>query len=115
MFSPSRLSLRAAETSGYEADSGKFLGSLSYLERVKTKEEFPMSRNFYVRTHINFGARKQNAMYTYGRSEVKVKVEPRSTFRFTHGLSYIATFIIYARKILHAFARKTYAKVEINL
>ena len=46
LFTPSRVPLQARETSGYEADSGKFLGALSYLERVKTEGGFPMPRNF---------------------------------------------------------------------
>ena len=44
----------------------------------------------------------------YRRPRVNVKVEPRSSFTFTRGLSYIAS-------ILFTYARKNHATVEINL
>ena len=49
-----------------------------------------MPRNFTcVRTHVNFTrVNKLEAMYEVSR--VNVKVERRSTFTFTRGLSYIA-------------------------
>ena len=54
------------------------------------KGGFPLSRNFYVRSHVNF--MRLNIIETmYRRSRVNVKVEPRSTFTFTRGLSYIAS------------------------
>ena len=46
-----------------------------------SKSGFPPSRNFYVRTHINF-TRVNEIETMYGRSRVNVKVEPRSTFKF---------------------------------
>ena len=65
-------------------------GCCSCFCRVLTKSWFPLSRNFYVCTHVNFvWAHKKNTIY--GRSRVNVKVEPRSTFMFTRGLSYIAS------------------------
>ena len=43
-----------------------------------------------MRTHVNFT--RVNKMETmYGQSRVYVKVEPRSTFTLTRGLSYIAS------------------------
>ena len=43
-----------------------------------------------MRTHVNFTL--VNEIETiYGRSRINVKVEPRSTFTFTRGLSYIAS------------------------
>ena len=47
------------------------------------------------------------------RSRANVKVEPRSTFTFMGGLSYIAS-ISFTRLNFPAFARKNYAIVEIN-
>ena len=48
-----------------------------------------------MRTHVNFTL--VNEIETiYGRSRINVKVEPRSTFTFTRGLSYIA-FISFTR------------------
>ena len=59
--------------------------------RVESKGGFPLSRNFYVHTHVNF-TRVNKTETMYGRSRVNVKVEPPSTFTFTRGLSYIASF-----------------------
>ena len=57
---------------------------------INLKGGFPLSRNFSVRTHVNFT--RVNKMETmYGRSRVYVKVEPRSTFTLTRALSYIAS------------------------
>ena len=66
-----------------------FTASLSMylLVRHSDKGGFPLSRNFYVRTRLNF-TRINEIEKMYGRSRVKVKVEPRSTFTFTRGLSY---------------------------
>ena len=69
-------------------------------------------RNFYVRTHVNF-TRVNKIETMHVRSRVNVKVEPRSTFTFMGGLSYIA-FISFTRLDFPAFARKNYATVEIN-
>ena len=53
---------------------------------------FPLSRNFSMRTHVDFTrANKIEAMYE--RPQVNAKVEPRSTFTFTRGLSYIASIL----------------------
>ena len=54
----------------------------------------------------------------YEKPRVNVKVEPRSTFTFTRGFSYITSILIYARKTrssLRPYARKNYATVEIHL
>ena len=68
-------------------------------QNVKTGG-FPLSRNFSVRTHVNY-ARVHKIETLYGRSRIYVKVEPRSTSTFTRGLSYIAsisfTRVIYVR------------------
>ena len=69
-------------------------------------------RNFYVRTHVNF-LRVNKVETMHARSRAKVKVEPRSTFTFMGGLSYIAS-ISFTRLNFPAFARKNYATVEIN-
>ena len=56
--------------------------------RNLSKGGFPLPRNFpYVRTTTRVN--KIGTMY--GRSRVYVKVEPRSTFTYTRGLSYIAS------------------------
>ena len=58
------------------------------------KGGFPLSRNFYVRTDVNF-----NWLYVRKWApRVNVKVEPRSTFTFTRGFSYITSILIYVRK-----------------
>lgn len=46
---------------------------------------FSLFRKFYVRTHVN----EIDAIN--GRSRAKVKVEPRSAFTFTRGLSHITS------------------------
>ena len=54
----------------------------------------------------------------YEKPRENVKVEPRSTFTFTRGFSYINSILIYARKAswsLRPYARKNYATVEIHL
>ena len=54
----------------------------------------------------------------YEKPRVNEKVEPRSTFTFTRGFSYITSILIYARKAsesLRPYARKNYATVEIHL
>ena len=57
---------------------------------INLNGEFPPSRNFSVRTHVNFT--RVNKMETmYGRSRVYVKAEPRSPFTLTRALSYIAS------------------------
>ena len=61
--------------------------------RYVTWRRFPLSRNFYVRTHVN------KTKELYPRSRENVKVEPRSTYTFRRHLSYNAfTDFIYARK-----------------
>ena len=97
-----------------------------------------MSRNFYLRTYVNF-TRVNKIEATYGGSRVNVKV--RSSFTFARGLSYIASIsftrvnftcirteklresgnelihcLLYLRTYnLRAYARKNYATVEIHL
>ena len=52
------------------------------------KGGFPLSRNFYVRTHVNFTP--VNTVRTmYGKSRVSVNVEQGSTFTFARDLPYI--------------------------
>ena len=65
-----------------------------------------------MRTHVNF-LRVNKVETMHARSRAKVKVEPRSTFTFMGGLSYIAS-ISFTRLNFPAFARKNYATVEIN-
>ena len=56
------------------------------------KGGFPLSHNFYVRTHLNFTrVNKIEAMYK--RSRVNVKFEPRSTFMITRDRPYIASIL----------------------
>ena len=62
---------------------------------------------FYVRTRVN----KTETMYE--RSRVNVKVEPRSTFTFTGGLSYIAS-ISFMHVNFTCVRTEKYAIVEIN-
>ena len=45
--------------------------------RVEGKGGFPLSRNFYVHTHVNF-TRVNKTETMSGRSRVKVKVKPRT-------------------------------------
>ena len=52
------------------------------------KGGFPLSRNFYVRTHVNF-TRVNKIQTMYERSRVSVNVEQGSTFTFTRDLPYI--------------------------
>ena len=65
-------------------------GLKRWLSQVRIfKGGFPLLRNFYVSTHVNF-MRVNKIKAMYGRSRVNVKVEPRSTFTLTCGVSYIA-------------------------
>ena len=65
-------------------------GLKRWLSQVKIfKGGFPLLRNFYVSTHVNF-TRVNKIEAMYGRSRVNVKVEPRSTFTLSRGVSYIA-------------------------
>ena len=65
-------------------------GLKRWLSQVRIfKGGFPLLRNFYVSTHVNF-MRVNKIKAMYGRSRVNVKVEPRSTFTLTRGVSYIA-------------------------
>ena len=57
---------------------------------ARSEGGFPLSRNFYVRTHVNF-TRVNKIETMYGRPHVNVNVEPCSTFTITLGLSYIAS------------------------
>ena len=54
-----------------------------------SKSGFPLSRNFHVRTHVNF-TRVNKIEVMYDRPRVNVKVERGSTFAFTRDLPYIA-------------------------
>ena len=73
---------------------------------------FPPSRNFSVRTHVNF-TRVNEIEAMYERSHVNVKVEPRSTFTLTSDLSCIAS-ILFANVKVRTNACKNYATVEIH-
>ena len=53
---------------------------------------FPLSRNFYVGTHVNF-TRVNKIETIYGRSHVNMKVKPRSNFTITSGLSHIVSIL----------------------
>ena len=65
-------------------------GLKRWLSQVRIfKGGFPLLRNFYVSTHVNF-TRVNKIKAMYGRSRVNVKVEPRSIFTLTRGVSYIA-------------------------
>ena len=65
-------------------------GLKRWLSQVRIfKGGFPLLRNFYVSTHVNF-MRVNKIKAMYGRSRVNVKVEPRSTLTLTRGVSYIA-------------------------
>ena len=61
-----------------------------------------------------FNVRKRNRDNVNGWSRVNVKVEPRTTFAFTRGLSYIAS-ISFTYVNFTSTARKNYATVEIHL
>ena len=61
------------------------------LGRV-TQGLFPLSRNFSVRMHVKFRCVNEiEAMYE--RSQVSVKVEPRSTFTLTRESPHIASIL----------------------
>ena len=84
---------------------------------------FPLSRNFYVSRHVNFTrVNKIEAMYR--RSCINVKVEPRSPFTFTRGLSYIASISFTHGKITRQWkstltvnfhCRVIFTRVKVNL
>ena len=78
----------------------------------KRKGGNPRSRNFYVCTHVNF-TRLNKIETMYERSRVNVKVEPRSTFTFTCGLSYIAS-ISFRHVNFACVRRENYSAVEIK-
>ena len=60
----------------------------SFLKGLKGG--FPLSRNSYVRAHVNFTpVNKTETMYE--RSRVSVNVEQGSTFTFTSDLPYIVS------------------------
>ena len=85
-----------------------FTASRSVFCRQGTDSEkggFPLSHNFYVRTHLNFkGVNKIETVYE--RSSVNLKVEPRSTFTF-YAWPFIHYFyVIYARN----FSVRTHVK-----
>ena len=63
-------------------------GSTFTFTRDLSQGGFPLSRNFYLRTYVNF-TRVNKIEATYGGSRVNVKV--RSSFTFARGLSYIAS------------------------
>ena len=54
------------------------------------KGGFPLSRNFYVRLHVNF-TRVNKIETMCERSRVSVNVEQGSTFTFTRDLPYIVS------------------------
>ena len=60
-----------------------------------SKGGFPLSRNFHVRTHVNF-TRVKKIEVMYDKTHVNVKVERGSTFAFTRDLPYIV-FISFTR------------------
>ena len=55
------------------------------------KVDFHCRVILYVRTHVNF-TRVNEIDTVYGSWRVNVKIEPRSTFTFTRGLSYMISF-----------------------
>ena len=58
-----------------------------------SRDWFPVSRNFYVRTGVKFSfANKIEAMHE--RSLVSVKVEPRSTSRLSSARSILPLFYL---------------------
>ena len=64
---------------------------------IDTESGFPLSSYFQVRPHINFTSVIGKIEVMYGWSRVNVKVEPRSTLKFTSSLSYIASIMIFER------------------
>ena len=54
---------------------------------------FPLSRNFYVRTHVKFACVNEIEVM-YARSRVIVKVEWGSTFTFMRDLPYIVSILL---------------------
>ena len=63
------------------------------------KGGLPLARNFYASTHVKIEA-------MCGRSRVHVKVEPRSTFTFTRGLSCMASILFTVEiELNHHFSR----------
>ena len=70
---------------------------VGFLGYKASKGGFPLSRNFHVRTHVNF-TRVKKIEVMYDKTHVNVKVERGSTFAFTRDLPYIA-FISFTRKI----------------
>ena len=85
--------------------------------RARTDEKFTFMRSFPFPTGRTEGAAEiepiNNIEAIYGRSRVKVKVEPRLTFTFTRGLSYIASILLTDVNFT-CVAWKNYARVEIN-
>ena len=77
--------------------AGKLFYIVLNIIGIETKCGFPLSRNFYLRPHVNF-TRVSKIEAMYERLRANVKVEPRSTFTFTHGLSYISS-ILFTRVI----------------
>ena len=63
------------------------------VQHFTTKGGFPPPRNFSVRTRVHFTRVKKRIEAMYERPRINVKVEPRSTLTFTHGLSYIASIL----------------------
>ena len=64
------------------------------IEEKRFLGGFPLSRNFHVRRQVN------KIEGIHGKSRVNVTVEPRSTFTFPRGLSYIA-FMLFTRECSH--------------
>ena len=75
------------------------------------KGGFPLSRNFHVRTQVNFTCVSKIAVM-YDRVRVSVKAERGSTYAFTRDLPYIA-FISFTR-VKFAYVRTLNLKGKIT-
>ena len=74
---------------------------------------FPLSRNFHVRTHVNFTlVNKIGAMYE--RPRVNVKVDRVLPLTLTRDLPYIMPLFYLRALNLRAHARENYTAVEIH-
>ena len=63
-----------------------------------------------MRAHINFSSVIGKIEAMYGWSRVNVKVEPRSTLKFTSSLSYIAPIMIFKRGKIFVFTHVKIAR-----
>ena len=84
-----------------------YITSILIYARKASSSLRPYARKNYatVEIHLEGGRKLQLALRTqikievmYEKPRVNVKVEPRSTFTFTRGFSYITSIPIYARK-----------------